>query len=217
MKYLITGRTGSGSRYLMNKMKERGMKDITIVTPNRIEQMANAHPTTPYILIFIQADYDMRKAMVVDSVESEIEFRQACTAEQEMFASFEKMIASIQKKDLEKSTLPNNIMQLYPIENDYEDATMSLWAEILLANQRKYDNMLKIIRFSVDELGIMRHGSDGKDTVAVNVDGKEISTPIEIFADTIIRDNEGLLLLFRSILESADITLTAAPKPKVQS
>lgn len=217
MRYLITGRTGSGTRYLMQKMKERGMKNITIVTPNRIEQVANAHPETPHVLIFIQADYDMRKAMVVDSDESEKEFKQACSDEHEIFTTFEKMIASIQKKDLEKSTLPNNIMQLYPIENDYEDATMSLWAEILLANQRKYDNMLKIIRFSVDELGIMRRGKDGKDTVAVNVDGTEVSTPIEIFADTIIRDNEGLLLLFRSLLESADITLTAAPRPKIQS
>lgn len=216
MRYLITGRTGCGKQHLMQKMKDRGIDNIHIVTPNRIQQVANTHPDSAFSLIFIQADYDKRKEAAANSgiLGWETQFTEDCKKEHEMFAEFENTICQM-KKDNSRwhdSPFPKNILQLYPIENDFEDATLSVWAEILLRNKRKYDNILKIVRCSVEELGIMRKGKDGKNTVnVVNENNEEISAPIEIFANNIIQDDEGLLLLIRSVLESADITLTPVP------
>ena len=146
--------------------------DVYVINPNAIETLAKNMPETAFCIIHITADDEKAKEKAIGRAADKDEeagiFDKRYADEDEEFTAFEHIVNGIQKEN-KLSNLPENIVQLYAIENDFEDTTLSIWAEIILRNKRKHDNLIKIIDCSIEELEIMRKGADGERTVCVNI------------------------------------------------
>lgn len=194
--------------------------DVYIINPEALNQLLTNMPDTCFHIVHIQANTDENcKTHAIDRADdktaeiAKYEARKA--SENAQFTAFEKAIEDSIKNGL--SPFPENVRRAFHVMNDYQETTLSLWAELLLAEKRKHDNMMDIVDDCVHTLHLLM--SDKPNHVIVRYgdtnENKEKSVPYDLFADTLLSEPDSFHKLYTAILQEAKISLDVYPSPEV--
>lgn len=155
--------------YFITENELKG-KDIFIIDPEGVIDLAKALPNAVFHVLYLQTDKDQRKKHFVQRAKynkiknPEDEFEKRDQAEDKRFSEFEKVITAKDPYSVQDSkySLPENIYAVSPITVNYENfAKTNTQASNFVLDKRFHNRLINMIK-KAPELGLIKRQPTGK-------------------------------------------------------
>lgn len=150
--------------------KELQNKDIFIIDPQGVIDLAKALPDAVFHVLYLEAPLDQRKKHFIQRAKynkiknPEEEFNKRNQNEKERFDEFEKVIKADDPYSVQNSkyALPKNIYAISPIKIDYENFNeTNTQASRFVMDKRFHNRLINMVK-KAPELGLIRKQPTGK-------------------------------------------------------
>lgn len=185
----------NGNLYFMDQNQyEKLDPDFIILEPNGVKALVEQYPDTCFQIVHLYTKDDVKR---LDKTQDIDEKRHE--NENETFMAFEENI----KKQEDGVALADNARTVHSIANDYQAATIRMFAQHLLRNHYIFSNLTTIVNQCVD-LGIINSDTPMMVTIYDNDEKKDqpvvskIST--DCFVELLLSDSDGLQRLIEAWL-----------------
>lgn len=182
--------------------------DTYVIDPQGADELVRNCPDMEFHIVYVMADHAERKARAIaraEDPETEAKvFDSRDADESPRFDEFEKSI--IGQDDLSETGLPNNVVALSIVQNDYQPQTLLGWAKTFANLFTVRERLRSLIQASID-YDVFQEADETHVKVAMNEDGKPVMRPMTFgrLADILVHDDEGLAQFIKSLLGQVEL------------
>ena len=192
--------------------------DIYVIDPNGAKELINNMPDTSFHIVYIKADDTERRIKAVSRVENDKKitesevFNERCKSENAQFSEFENYIeAKRQKESTEYGADRQNAAVFHIFTNNYNEDEINEFADELVKIKKIHDNVITCLNAGV-EIGVF--DIKNNDPTQIKIAYKDEkggyekrATPIDVVADDIVTNDEGIIKLMLNIMAKKTIEL----------
>lgn len=182
------------------------MADFYVIDPEGAMELADNMPDTIFHIVYVSAlDSDRRMHAIAradDPANAKEVFESRNAAEDKRFSDFEEMLG---QDNLASTPLPENVVALHVVGNDYQPDTMREWANKLATTLTATERLTRIIQAAPAE-GVLK-GDEEHVQVVIDDDGKPLVrevTPARL-ATIMMHDDAGFARFMREMLATCDL------------
>lgn len=191
-KNAVAATTIAGHTYYALEDDMEG-KDVYIVDPQGVRDLCKNMPESVFHVIYVQADEAKRMSKAIaradDPKLAEETFKARDAAEAPDFEEFRLLCTD------QPECLPDNVVTVTVIDNDYTPSTLANVAERLIRWKRQMDAVIHMM-CEMSRYGIF--DIDDNCHLKVHIDDQDQYWPLERAAATVLADDEQLSQLWRS-------------------
>lgn len=192
-----------GAQYFTSK-KDILDAEVMILEPTGVWEVLNEFPNNAFHVIYMrESDPALRKQFAlarasrpgVNQQDAIAAFAQRVMEEDARFKQFEKTMETSMEN---QTAIAPNATRLIQISNDYTDATLSRWADWLIAQARMMNNLNIIVQQCID-LDIINVNDRGEITVE-DMEKNVRYVDREYFLDMLANDDAAISILIHGWL-----------------